>query len=274
MDRRTFTQRIASEVRVKLGTETRVQVVQKEDRCYEGLSLRKTVSAVADLDHFYAELEEKTYDEVFDEVIALLTQPVPFNAEWVKDWGYAEDKLFVSLVPQKQKRPSVGRDYGDLYMEVRVLVSADGGLATCLVTSELADLWQVEEDELFDLAFKNTEKIMPATVCTLTSAVGMSDNDVPAYIVSTEQQVRGAIAIFYDSVQADLYDKLGDYIAIPSSKNEFIVFPFKETKDIDHARKMLRDVNRTVVSAEDFLSDEVYVYSHDKLVCATMGVPA
>lgn len=272
MDRRAFTQRVEQEARVALGQEVRLQVVNKGDHSYEGLSLRKTVSAVADLDHFYDELETKSYDEVFDEILKILTTPAPFEAAWIKDFGFAEDKLFVSLVSQSQKRSSVGRDFGDLYAEVRVLFDDTNGIASCLVTSELAELWQVDEEELFELALKNAETLMPVSIKDLGCTVGLEE--VGALVVSTRGHIRGACSLLYEDTCSKVKALLdSDFIAIPSSKHEWICVPFSKTEDIDRARQILRSVNLEVVEAEDFLSNEVYVYSQDKLVCATMGVP-
>ena len=60
----------------------------------------------------------------------------------------------------------------------------------------------------------------------------------------------------------DLSEKMGcDLYVLPSSIHEIIVVPAVSQCNEDELRDMVRDVNRSSVSNEDFLSDTLYRYN-------------
>ena len=73
--------------------------------------------------------------------------------------------------------------------------------------------------------------------------------------------LRGAGTILYDGVLKRFAEKAGcDIYILPSSLHEVLLVPGTMKISVDDLKEMVKDVNRTVVSAEDFLSDNVYVY--------------
>lgn len=65
----------------------------------------------------------------------------------------------------------------------------------------------------------------------------------------------------------DAGDRSGDLIIIPSSTNEILALPVRSSDDLDSEletiRAMVSEVNRTNVSPEERLSDNVYIYEHE-----------
>ncbi len=60
----------------------------------------------------------------------------------------------------------------------------------------------------------------------------------------------------------DMSEKMGsDLYILPSSIHEIIVVPAVNQCNEDELRDMVRDVNRSSVSNEDFLSDTLYRYN-------------
>lgn len=83
-------------------------------------------------------------------------------------------------------------------------------------------------------------------------------------VLSNKSKVYGAGAILYEG----MYDKLqevmdGDFVVIPSSVHEVILVK-TEYGDVDALTKIIGDVNGSVVSPEEVLSDRPYKLVRDK----------
>ena len=74
----------------------------------------------------------------------------------------------------------------------------------------------------------------------------------------------GAAAIFRDDVQEKLVWLFeGDFFILPSSVHEVIVMKYDPTRTAE-LTEIVRNVNKSEVAPDDFLSDELYVYSSEK----------
>ena len=67
--------------------------------------------------------------------------------------------------------------------------------------------------------------------------------------------------ILYDKILEKLSLELeSDLYILPSSIHETIIIKADDNKDVSALKEMVRNINNTVVSAEDILSDRVYHY--------------
>lgn len=53
----------------------------------------------------------------------------------------------------------------------------------------------------------------------------------------------------------------GDYYVLPSSRHEVILLPEEDAMPLEEMTELVQSVNRSEVSEEDFLSDQVQHYS-------------
>lgn len=277
MEKKVFIKRTEEKMR-DLFPQAKIEVqdYHTSHGTYTGMTVKResTIIPVIDLDRFYKMLDYKPYEAVFDEMVKILDQRPDFDPLVIKDWDWVKSRLFVSAESLDKKRSDIGQTHGDIFLEVRVLFSLDRGMATTLVDKELASIWGQDPDEIFDIALQNSAELLPIKITNLAEACGIDDDSVPAIIVSTVNQCHGAAAMFYQRTFDKITEALGeDFIAIPSSKHEFICLPFQDEDDIDKAHMMLRQVNRDCVKEEDWLSDNVYCYLNGEFKCATMGVP-
>ena len=82
------------------------------------------------------------------------------------------------------------------------------------------------------------------------------------YILSNKNKVLGACIILDKNMMKTVSDIVGiNFYLLPSSIHEWLVVP--ESPDLTRAdlADMVRDVNASVVSQEERLSDNVYTYS-------------
>lgn len=104
-------------------------------------------------------------------------------------------------------------------------------------------------------------------ICTMAgidpSELEEGESEFPEITVVTNQGLLdGAGSILLPSVQKRMEQKYGSCFAIlPSSRHEVLVAPLTDgVQEAIFYQKMVKEVNETQVSPEDFLSDHVYVY--------------
>ncbi|MCF0135533.1 MAG: hypothetical protein HUJ69_03825 [Lachnospiraceae bacterium] len=87
------------------------------------------------------------------------------------------------------------------------------------------------------------------------------DRGPELYVGTVEEGGRGAACIFYPEFMKEAARKLGGFYILPSSIHEVILV--RDTADVKplDLRRMVREINATVVSREDVLTDSVYHYS-------------
>ena len=84
-------------------------------------------------------------------------------------------------------------------------------------------------------------------------------------IITNPQCVDGAAVLldteFLESVRKDI----GDFVILPSSRHEIIVVPMSECADFAAYRSMVHEVNKAEVEPQDFLSDDVFIFTEKGL---------
>lgn len=155
------------------------------------------------------------------------------------------------------------------------------GRGTVTIRNEIMENWHTNEQQLFDLAMFNTPRLDRGCVRSISSVLmemmeerldmdnaselfdlAVGADDVPMYVCSNESKVFGAAVALYDGLLRDFGKKLGsDFFILPSSVHEMLFIPAREDMDVSELSKMVREVNATEVSMQDYLSDTVYHYS-------------
>ena len=118
----------------------------------------------------------------------------------------------------------------------------------------------ITDNELYVRSYVNTMEKFPYSLKSMSEVIPCDFlNEVPQmYVLTNETSINGAGAILYKGMVEVLENVVGESpILIPSSVHEWIVIPSylgeKET-----ITTMIRDVNSSVVSPEDILSDRPY----------------
>ena len=79
------------------------------------------------------------------------------------------------------------------------------------------------------------------------------------FVVTNQQRIDGAGAIFYPEVMDNLGELLGqDYFILPSSIHEMLVLPDNGEVSADELRMMVTEVNATQVAPAERLTNDVY----------------
>lgn len=149
----------------------------------------------------------------------------------------------------------------------------DNGFASAKVTSELLEMWDVTEDEVFEVAIANLDY----TITTIRDILAESfrkeglpeeiiemmlppDNDtMPMWVVTNATKFYGASSVI--PATKELIEKFPEgYVALPSSVHEVIIVP-KSDHDTEELNEIVRQVNSTVLDDKDYLSDDVYEFT-------------
>lgn len=167
------------------------------------------------------------------------------------------------LVNQVTKfdRPYVRRPINQT-LELRYKVDISDVLENARIALEEPHIERIglTEEELYEYAYRNTMKKFPYKLQSLTDALGCSifESKVPLYVLTNETTVNGAGVILYEGMRDILLDAVeNEFIAIPSSIHEWIIVP-EILRDVGTITKMIQEVNSTVVSPNEVLSDRPY----------------
>ncbi len=173
------------------------------------------------------------------------------------------------------------RQFLNLSIVYRWDIMEDGtNRASAIVNKDIAKAFGLDEEELYQLAYKNTRERMEPVVVNLNKYVNKymetgchpelsefkenwDSEDSPIYIITNEDTYKGAINILYPDLLQQIVDKHGcDLYLIPSSVHEMIAVP-AEHGNIDSLLECIREVNQTL-DIEDVLSNDVYKYDVQK----------
>lgn len=179
-----------------------------------------------------------------------------------------------------QERPH--REIGDLSVIYKFLVSeTEYGRMTLPITNDIAKDMNISEQELFEVAYKNTDERLSFSIKSMREMLigtmfpfgEMPENDPmvemmlppeddpPMYVMTSSDGVKGACCILYSDKLGDFADKVdSDLVILPSSIHEVIILPKDESIEMDNLKNMVNEINMGVVSEEDRLSNNIFVF--------------
>ena len=202
-----------------------------------------------------------------------------------------KDKLSVKLFDTVQNKSYLaGKPYIDVGcgLALIAIINAEPSIDSewgITVTLDLLDSIGCDKGTLLTEALENTMRIAPPVLARLQdiheecrpwestddllrkynllaedAVREIREND--SYVLTNEQGWLGASALFYPGVMQTLYDILGDYYVIPSSRHELIIIANKDM-DVRGMQRVLAQGNMIIVSMEDLLSYNIFRYDPD-----------
>ncbi len=234
-------------------------------------NLQGTINAMAEaMDEAFAELDNMNRNFKIDDL--------------------DKDKVFMQLINTESNRELLSmtphREFNDMSVIYRVCVSLDDdGLQSVMITDPLAEELNLSEEELFELASKQTKELFPPEIKGLNEVlsgfftdtgldnheagelmddIGMNELGAPLVLVSNKYYVQGATMMLYDDVLQDVSNRLGgDIYVMPSSIHEFLALPVSLGNPED-LQEMVTSINEGSVREEERLSNQVFHYDAEK----------
>ncbi len=238
------------------------------------------------LENIYQELEngadyEDLMTQFADFIAEHLNESPLFDADKLKDFvndiNIVKPHIYSIICNTEKNKDALAerphKDFDDLSVYYRVMLKkGEDGTFSFAITNDNLKMWNISVDELHEIAAENNYpnyeyKTMADTIAEI---MGVPPQLLPPqyitpemdkqFVLSTKEKVNGAVAITDERIMTEIKNKIGDFYIIPSSTHEVIIMP-KEALTIEFANSMIEDVNRTSLSAEDFLSDHLYEYN-------------
>lgn len=156
----------------------------------------------------------------------------------------------------------------DLAFIFRWIVSINDHSFTGAIINSSLNNFDLTTEELFELAKKNTRRLLSPVVRTLNSALksaGAPDDmfngcELPVLVLSNRYGVEGAAAIVFEDVLREIRKFFRDnFYIMPASVNEVMLVPASLGR-AEVFRDMVQEINRKIVAERDRLSDSLYLY--------------
>lgn len=268
------------------------KVTKNNNVILTGLSVRKEcekVSPTVYLEDFFEMYERgEVIGDIISEVARCIKESelsIPPDMSFIEDFGQVSEKLFLKTVNFSKNETFLStvphKRFLDLATVFYIYVSGEEfGSGSITVTNDWMKIWDVDEDKLYEIAFKNTKERFGFTLNSITEVLkdllpfisddrdesdGKDMNEVidetealPMYVLSNSSRHFGASCILYNEVLNDFAKDIhSDFFILPSSVHELIIVP-DNGEDPQILQRMVKEVNSTQVSAQDVLSDNIY----------------
>ena len=155
-----------------------------------------------------------------------------------------------------------------------VKMEIGGNTGNVTINNDLVERLGIDIEKLKESAYENMKKrgIEQKSLSSMIKDLIFDSGEVPEelnepegismMVVTNREKYNGACCMIDPEIFVDMSEKMGcDLYILPSSIHEIIVVPAVSQCNEDELRDMVRDVNRSSVSNEDFLSDTLYRYN-------------
>ncbi len=198
-----------------------------------------------------------------------------FDVQNLTDYDQAKTHLFVEVVGAERNAALLDRvphmQIEDMAMVYRVQIGGVGdGMASTLITNDLMNHMGVTKEQLHQDALRNAQEILPARMQKLSEVIaemtGMPPEELdgavpPLYVLSNEEKIKGAAALFYPDMMEQCTKEMGgDYFVLPSSVHEVLLLADTGEMKAEELKAMVSSINGEVVDPKDVLTDQVYHY--------------
>lgn len=256
----------------------RQEVLKNNGIVMVGLSIRnleKNAAPVIYLDEYYnAYLKGRPLEDL-SECLVEKSRKTPELPQWERDmlldFSLLKDKIVYKLVNAQENEKLLKEapnlpllDFAIVFYLHLPISEAESG--TILIRNEHLKLWNCPISRLYEYAKKNTPEICPPMLCPLTALIEAAgevwEEECPIFVLTNETGVYGATAVLYQEIPQLIYQEVGgNYYLLPSSIHEFLIVPEKEDTVPGELRAIVREVNRTEIAKEEFLSDQIYYFN-------------
>ena len=154
----------------------------------------------------------------------------------------------------------------DLAAIVRIKLSSN---ATAVIRNDNLKLFEISPEQFMEQIISEEPSITFETMGNILASMGfpimpMESDDFMMYVLSNGENWLGSGVIAYPKILDMAAEKLGgSFYIIPSSIHEVILLP-ASLIDPEPVVSIIKEVNKSVVSPEERLSDNLYYYDAGK----------
>jgi len=262
--------------------EVKIQQVNKlQGESYVGISVRPEGAAAAatfnvnDAFDRYRQNEGRL-ESILNRIAAdadRVTASIPtFDVGLFESYDSVADRLVMQMVPIAGNEDMLATVPHKTVEDMAVVYRIDLGgrpdeSASTLVTNSMIGQFGVTPEQLHEDAMVSQMTNRPPTLRNMSEVMAelsggfMDIPESPMWVASVEGGLHGAVCTQFPEFLDQAADKLGgNFFVLPSSIQEVLFVP--DNGDFERAslEQMVRNVNETEVSPQEFLSNTVYHY--------------
>ena len=289
MEIKEFSEVIKKELEERTGNEVRIQKVTKNNGVVlHGVNIMKPGTNVLPTLYLEPMLENynngESNEEVVEQLLTILKREERasnLDMSWFRDFENVKGKIAYKLVNYEANRELLEKVPHTRYLDLAKtyyapVVIDEFKTGNIPIYSTHLELWGITKEQLERFGEENTPKLFPADIMSMSKALGNllgqeSDEALEAekmtnmYIITNTERHFGAAVMCYAEVLKQFAEqKNSDLIIIPSSLHEIIILTQTIVDDMKQLHEMLEEVNRTQLSPDEVLSDNVYIYSREQ----------
>lgn len=209
-----------------------------------------------------------------------------FDVRAITDYEAVRNKICFKLVNRERNEQLLSTvpyiEFNDLAVVFFIVLSSDStGNATVTIKNDMLNIWGITDTkELFDIAKGNTQRMFHGCVHSMFDVLmdivesnpDRVDSDIfdmnvfedsvaPMFVATNTQKLQGSAVMLYDNLLETFAEKIGgSFFILPSSVHELIFVPCNGM-DSDYLIEMVKSVNATEVSVDEFLSNHIYKFN-------------
>lgn len=269
-----------------------------------GLTILNYDSNVAPTLYMENYFEEELSEEQIAEIVQLILKvdasnragKVMFDITCFTDYKKVRDNIYFVVINYEKNieflKTVVHRRFLDLAVIYKVDVKMQGsnGTGSITIRNEHLKLWgDVTEEELFGEAGSNTPRLVKPEFNKMTEVIGTlifiqlsrlpeeereeaikemeeADNKMPMYVITNKTKFYGFNVVLNKLFMYSIALRFKrDFYVIASSIHEAIVINAEVTEEnSNYFRSMVKEVNRTQLTPEEVLSDNLYIWNINK----------
>lgn len=239
-------------------------------------------------DYFEEYCDGSSMESIVDEILRLSgqTHDIPyFSLEKFDNWDYMKDHIMYKLINTERNTEFLTQVPNREFLDLSVVYffridNSAGAYATTVIHNEHMKMWDATEDDLYECAIRNTERMMPGKIKCMNDVIydilrndlsededfkGISEDIkngrcIDMYVATNSDNMYGAGVMLDEELLKNFAGLHGNFYILPSSIHEVILVPDDSGCEPDELINMVRNVNETEVDAVDVLSDDIYYY--------------
>ena len=251
----------------------------------DGLTIQENncnISPTIYLNYYYEEmLAGKPLAVICEQILQTYHSSRPeenIDIHFYTDYENISDKILFKLIHAKKNEELLKEIPHILYLDLAIVFyclisTTPTGSATILIHNQHLNFWNIQTDELYQQALRNTPSLLKVEIKNMNDIMQelftdaelddcMDEDNAPMYVLTNTQKLYGAGCILYSDVLSQFSMKLKtDLYILPSSVHEVILLPATQSTSVKELNQMVCDVNESQVLNEEVLSDHVYLYS-------------
>lgn len=252
--------------------QAEISLFDKINRKVEGLTFKggkfKDYSPVIYVEDLYKSYEETNdLDNILKDMKDMIMYELEHkpNIDSIMNKEFVKQNIIFQLINTEQNKDKLEqlphREFMDLSIVYKLIIQInDNDIEDGFIYNYLAEELGFSEQDLFELAKKNTTRIFPLVVQDLGELIGIIPQEM--YVITNTVSRNGSYSMLYDNNLSLIAKELNsDLYIVPSSIHEVIAV--KANGRADLVTEMINEINNNskLMQKEEILSNQTYFYN-------------